>query len=153
MIPLDSSFDDQYYGSRYSSMARQQVQPHKIARNDYKEMNESDHFQSSSIQIAQYGGRRTSSLGSTKSSSPTLPKSNNCFEFEGTDEHHLLRPKSVDFTRKNDQKQVQFDPDCQFEPNKNQQKTELSKTAEGEGYFSDFTNDTENDIEEEFDFD
>lgn len=156
MLPTENgSLDEQYYGSRYTAGSNYSYRSrHKEDyRNLLKEIQPLDHFPNSSNVIDQNDRscqKNHRYEQSSKSSSFNKP---NNLELE-VKELGLLEdkppsaPKSDDVTkREKNQHSSQFRMPLTI------QKTETVKDPEFEGYFSDFTNDTDNDIEEEFDFD
>lgn len=148
MIPTDNSLDDDNYGSRYItgltySYRRDQREDFK---NILKEIEPSDNFPDDhndgpSQKNHRYEMARHSSLS----------KSNNLDLNDA--EHDWLEDKQCDYLN-SDHNNVKKCTNSQHTPKIiTAEKSDAGKVPDIEGYFSDFTNDTENDIEEEFDFD
>ena len=146
MIPSDNSFDDQNYGSRYTTSFSYQSRrdQREDFRNILKEIEPSDNSHNNHNDVP---SQRNNRYELTKHSS--LPKANN-FDLDDV-EHDWLQDEHYDL--KNDN-HVTKCTSSQHVPIISGKKTDTEKVqVDMEGYFSDFTNDTENDIEEEFDFD
>ena len=146
---MDNSFDDKNYGSRYTtgltfSYRRDQREDF---RDILKEIEPSDNFFNNRNDGP---SQRNNYYEMTKHASPKADK------LELEDAKDWLEDKQLDL--QNDDNVNNFTHSQHAASIISGKKREKSSGKEvpvdiAEGYFSDFTNDTENDIEEEFDFD
>ena len=155
MIPTDNSCDDQYYGSRYSSSSSNSYQDRLEYKEDYrsfyKELKPLDNFYLPTLGVEDNADPSQKSLHFETAKSSSLSQVNDfkvvTKELDWYDEDCRDSPKWDDALKQ------QMNTGCAVATEDKFFKAAQVKIADAEGYFSDFTNDTENDIEEEFDFD
>lgn len=155
MIPSDNGLDGQYYGSRYTAGSNYSYRSrHKEDyRNHLKEIQPVDHFPNSSNEPDQNDRPSQRNRLYEQPSKPTSFNKPNNLELEEK-ELALLEEKKSNTLKSDDLTKIEKNQrSSQFKETSSNQKTEGVNVPEFEGYFSDFTNDTDNDIEEEFDFD
>lgn len=154
LIPSDNGLDDQYYGSKFSAGPNQPYRTrHKDDfKNILKEIQPLEHFPMSSA-INQNDRPLQKNHRYETLKHPVFSKPNN-LELEGR-EIGCLEDKTQNSLKSDDKTILEtFKPQSQVTiPLPNQKTVDVTNIPEVEGYFSDFTNDTDNDIEEEFDFD
>lgn len=147
LIPIDDSFDDQFYGSKYSSSFHQKRKDYRCALKEIEpppppinrmvdeccQWPSDDLLDDEPEHFSNKNQDQTSRRGSSQKQSP------------------LLSDKTPN--RENVAGSIVHSTDPQPGPSTVSGKLEIDigKVPDVDGYFSDF--DTENDIEEEFDFD
>lgn len=157
MIPSDNGLDEQYYGSRYTTGSNYSYKSRQKEenRNHLKEFQTLDHFPNSSNDTDQNDRPSKKNHRYEQSGKPLSYNKPNNLELEGK-ELGLLEEKKSNALKNEDMTKVeknQRPSQLRVLSSTSNQKTDVVNVPEVEGYFSDFTNDTDNDIEEEFDFD
>ena len=143
-IPMDQAYDNRYYGSRLPvSYQRDQSQS-------------SDYYRGSiRAEIEQPANNRV--LDEYCSAGPRESESNMTKNRSSTSSNSLRSPVQLEPERFQEPEGGGEDADDVHQQDQggslSKMKAENGKGAEVDGYYSDFTNDTDNDIEEEFDFD
>ena len=145
LIPTDESYDNRYYGS-----FRQAVEYYPSDQNILKEIQPA--ARSSNEREFSSPQHRTI----RKEMDDMNPRNQRQFSMKSPEPLELMRPVDVGYqTEREDDASVHQDVLSHHLPtSSNKVEIDLGNIpAEVDGYCSDFTNDTDNDIEEEFDFD
>lgn len=152
MIPNDKSFDDQFYGSRCKAVSTYSHQTWRDNKEGtgifYNETNPMNNYPKRGINQIEMISKKYQGYTNILATSSSALKTQN---LESPETDRFEDKPSVPL-RKDDhpvKKLANPQHDVPFATNARQEK----EIPDVDGYFSDFTNDTDNDIEEEFDFD
>ena len=154
MIPNDNSFDGQFYGSKCLTASTYLYQSHRDKQEDirifYNQIKSTD-------QLPEISQNHDEVVSKQSHRHPNAPRKlssilkSETLEFESSDLDWFQHKPCVPL--KNEENALKNLANSQQAPHTINNTCQNPDVPDIDGYFSDFTNDTDNDIEEEFDFD
>ena len=154
MIPNDNSFDGQFYGSKFLTASTYSYQSHRDKQEDirtfYNQIKSTDDLPEISLNHDEVVSNQSHRHPNAPRKLSSILKSET-LEFESSDLDWFQHKPCVPL--KNEENALKNLANSQQAPHTINNTCQNPDVPDIDGYFSDFTNDTDNDIEEEFDFD
>lgn len=155
MIPNDNSFDGQFYGSKCLTASTYLYHSHRDKQEDirifYNQIKSTDDLPEISQNHDEVVSKQSHRHSKAPRKRPSILKSHT-LEFESSDlDWFEDKPCAPLKNEENALKNLANSQQAPHTINNTCQNPDVPMDVDG--YFSDFTNDTDNDIEEEFDFD
>ena len=154
MIPNDNSFDGQFYGSKFLTASTYSYQSHRDKQEDirifYNQIKSTDDLPEISLNHDEVVSKQSHRHPNAPRKLSSILKSET-LEFESSDLDWFQHKPCVPL--KNEENALKNLANSQQAPHTINNTCQNPDVPDIDGYFSDFTNDTDNDIEEEFDFD